>query len=85
MRLPISAPHALTGLLAIGLLAVATGCESYRYAYADARAANTGYHQCLERNPGDPGACESQRRAAGDRIEDYEEHQRCEVDPTLCR
>jgi hypothetical protein len=74
-----------TLVVALTWLTSLTACDSYRYAYADARSAKSTYRECLKRNPGDPGACEAERSAAGEQIENWDERQRCDSDPTLCR
>ena len=73
-----------TLVVALVWLSSLTGCDSYRYAFSDARDAKSAYRECLERNPGDSGACEAERSAAGEQLETWEERQRCENNPTLC-
>ena len=84
------ASRRLVGTLALGIFAAgATGCESYRHEYSDARGAKQRYRDCLDNNPGDPEACEAQRRAASDEYGAYKQRTRssrgCDTNPDLCR
>ena len=65
------------------------GCEQTpRFDYSDARQAKLRYRECLNNNPGDPGACEHLRADAGEQYEDFQHRRQqrrgCDADPTLC-
>jgi len=85
-----AALYGIRGAIAAALLlGLVSGCENWRYDYADARAAKTRYKECLKDHPKDPGACDSLRSDASSEYGDYKEKARrnrgCETDRSLCR
>ena len=76
-----------TGIVLLGILLSA--CQQpLRYEYSDARAAKNRYRECIRSNPGDPGACEQLRLAAGAEYDDYkrrnDERRGCDTSASRC-